>query len=201
MKQNPGDAKLSVDQLQQMLQSNNYSTLMSKLMHYAKNVTGSNSYWHKAKEDLRATIAQVGPPTIFFTLSCAEYHWPELHNFIDDSQSRNISPEIRQQHVFQNPHIIDWLFTERTDHGRRFLGQNSGLASWPSTNRYIEAVIIKLCEVFPSSSKSNGRTIRCFSLVSNAYRRIRELVLNDPLVMGKTQIQLVDINVKTLTEW
>lgn len=34
-------------------------------MHYAKNVTGSNSYWHKAKGDLRATIAQVGPPTIF----------------------------------------------------------------------------------------------------------------------------------------
>jgi len=56
LKQNPGDAKLTVEQLQQMLQSNNYSTLMSKLMHYTKNVTGSNSYWHKAKEDLRATI-------------------------------------------------------------------------------------------------------------------------------------------------
>ena len=37
-------------------------------MHYAKNVTGNNSYWHKAKEDLQATIAQVGPPTIFFKL-------------------------------------------------------------------------------------------------------------------------------------
>ncbi|CAH3152927.1 unnamed protein product [Pocillopora meandrina] len=66
LKQNPGEAKLTVEQLQQMLQTNTYSTLMSKLMHYAKNVTGSNSYWHKAKEDLRATIAQVGPPTIFF---------------------------------------------------------------------------------------------------------------------------------------
>ena len=66
LKQNPGDAKLTVEQLQQMLQSNTYSMLMSKLMHYAKNVTaGSNSYWHKAKEDLRATITQVGPPTIF----------------------------------------------------------------------------------------------------------------------------------------
>ena len=49
-----------------MLQLNTYSTLMSKLMHYAKNVTGKNSYWRKAKEDLQATIAQVGPPTIFF---------------------------------------------------------------------------------------------------------------------------------------
>jgi len=68
LKQNTGGAKLTVEQLQQMLQSNTYSTLMSRLMHYAKNVTGSNSYWHKAKEDLRATIAQVGPPTIFFSL-------------------------------------------------------------------------------------------------------------------------------------
>ena len=74
LKQHPGDARLTVEQLQQMLKSNSYSTLMSKLMHYAKNITGSNSYWHKAKEDLRATISQVGPPTIFFTLSCAEYH-------------------------------------------------------------------------------------------------------------------------------
>ena len=54
-----------------MLQLNTYSTLMSKLMHYAKNVTGNNSYWHKAKEDLQAIIAQVGPSTIFFNfISC-----------------------------------------------------------------------------------------------------------------------------------
>ena len=113
LKQNPGEAKLTVEQLQQMLKSNSYSTLMSKLMHYAKNITGSNSYWHKAKEDLRATIAQVGTPTIFFTLSCAEYHWPEFHNLID-SQCEFLTPEIRLQHVLQNPHLLDWLFTERT---------------------------------------------------------------------------------------
>ena len=35
-KAKPGDAKLTVEQLQQMLQSGTYSTLMSKLMHYAK---------------------------------------------------------------------------------------------------------------------------------------------------------------------
>ena len=129
LKQNPGEAKLTVEQLQQMLKSNSYSTLMSKLMHYAKNVTGSNSYWHKTKEDLRATIAQVGPPTIFFTLSCAEYHWPEFHSLID-LQSEFFPPEIRQQHVLQNPHLLDWLFTERTDRFVKLWLKESLGATW-----------------------------------------------------------------------
>ena len=130
LKQNPGDAKLTVEQLQQMLQSNTYSTLMSKLMHYAKNVTGSNSYWHKAKEDLRATIAQVGPPTIFFILSCAEYHWPEFHELFCDPHSDHTQPAIRQQNVLENPHILDWFFTERTDRFVKFWLKKSLGASW-----------------------------------------------------------------------
>lgn len=79
-------------------------------MHYAKNITGSNSYWHKAKEDLRATIAQVGPPTIFFTLSCAEYHWPEFHNLLSNDHCGDITPKLRQKHVIDNPHLIDCFF-------------------------------------------------------------------------------------------
>ena len=113
-----------------MLQSNTYSTLMSKPMHYAKNVTDSNGYWHKSKEDVGATIAQVGPPTIFFTLSCAEYHCPEFHNVIDNSQPDYIPPDIRQQHVLQNPHILHWIFTERTDHFVKFWLKETLESSW-----------------------------------------------------------------------
>ena len=120
LKQNPGDLHLSVQQLKQMLTSNTYSTLMTKLMHYSKNVTGSTGYWHKAKEDLKAIITQMGPPTIFFTLSCAEYHWPEFHNLFTTTDLEKLSPNERQQHVLQNPHILDWLFTERTDRFVKF---------------------------------------------------------------------------------
>lgn len=58
-----------------MLHSGNYS----QLMYYAKNVTGTNSYWYQVKEQLKATLHQAGSPTIFWTLSCAEFHWPEFH--------------------------------------------------------------------------------------------------------------------------
>ena len=53
LKQHPGEAQLTVEQLKQMLTSNSYSSLMSKLMHYAKTITGSSAYWYKSKEDLR----------------------------------------------------------------------------------------------------------------------------------------------------
>ena len=42
LKQNPSEANLTLDDLKQMLQSNSYDSFMSKLMHYAKNVTGTN---------------------------------------------------------------------------------------------------------------------------------------------------------------
>ena len=48
-------------------------------MHSAKNMTGSPVYWHISKDGLKAIITQEGPPTIFFTLLCADYHWPEFH--------------------------------------------------------------------------------------------------------------------------
>ena len=58
---------------------------MNKIMHYAKNVTGTNVYWRQVKEQLRATIAQAGAPAIFWTLSCAEFHWPEFHSLFEES--------------------------------------------------------------------------------------------------------------------
>ena len=106
LKQNPGDSHLTAEQLRGMLSSNSYSSMMTKLMHYSKNVTGSTAYWHKAKEDLKATITQIGPPTIFFTLSCAEYHWPEFHSLFTPNDLDKLLPTERQQHVLQNPHIL-----------------------------------------------------------------------------------------------
>lgn len=105
LKQNPGESHMSVEELKEMLHSNSYSVVMSKLMCYAKNITGSDAYWHKAKDDLKATISQVGPPTIFFTLSCAEYHWPEFHDLFENKNVEELSPCERQSHVFQNPYI------------------------------------------------------------------------------------------------
>ena len=65
LKQNPGEAHLTMEELQQMAADNNSNVFLSKLSRYLSNITGSNAYWHKAKEDLKAIITHVGAPTFF----------------------------------------------------------------------------------------------------------------------------------------
>ena len=74
LKHNPGEAHLTAEDLQQMVANNNTHVFISKLSRYLSNITGSNAYWHKAKEDLKAIIGHVGPPTYFFTFSSANRH-------------------------------------------------------------------------------------------------------------------------------
>ena len=131
LKQNPEESRMSVEELKEMLHSKSYAGVMSTLMHNnATNVTGSDAYWHKAKDDLKAIISKVGPPTVFFTLSCAEYHWPEFHHLFENKTIEELSPTERQSNVLQNPHILDWLFTERTDRFVKYWLYDSLGASW-----------------------------------------------------------------------
>ena len=65
------------------------------------------------------------------------------------------------------------------DSTRCLLGQNSGLATWPNCNRYMEAVHIKWCQIYPSSVKKNDNTTLQWTLVGNAHKKIRESVMNN----------------------
>ena len=112
IKQNLGENIPTVDELKEMLESNNYSQLINKIQYYAKNISGTNSYWYQIKEQLKATLQQHGAPTSFWTLSCAEFHWPEFHALFGEVD-HNISNY--RENVVKNPHILDWFFTERTE--------------------------------------------------------------------------------------
>ena len=129
VKQNPGKANLTTSDLQDLWQSNTYSSLMGKLMHYAKNITGTNAYWARIKEDLKTTIKKVGAPTVFFTLSCADFHWPEFHSMFSEDFPFTGSAELRDN-VINNPHILDWLFTKRTESFVKWWLFKSLGASW-----------------------------------------------------------------------
>ena len=67
IKQNPGEPHLSVKELQQMANNVTATNLMSKISHYVGNITGTNAYWHKVRDDLKVIFAHAGPPTFFFT--------------------------------------------------------------------------------------------------------------------------------------
>ena len=115
IKQNPSEALLSIHELRSMLQSGSYTQVMNKIIHYAKQITGTNAYRCQVKEQLKATLTQVGSPTIFWTLSCAEFHWPEFHTLFQESDMLAIASTDIRNNILNYPHILGWLFTERTE--------------------------------------------------------------------------------------
>lgn len=85
---------------------------------------------------------------------------------------------------------------------RCFLGPNTGPAQWPDCNRYVEAVISKLCQLFPGSKRNpQGIKVDRWTLIGRAYEHIRQCILNNAQVMANTSLQLPSINKTTLTQW
>lgn len=48
LKQNPGEAHLTTEELQQMVANHSADIFLSKISRYLSNLTGSNAYWQKA---------------------------------------------------------------------------------------------------------------------------------------------------------
>ncbi len=118
LKQNPGEAHLTIDELREMAASNNSNVFMSKVSRYVGNIAGTNAYWNRVREELKAIITSVGAPTLFFTFSSADMHWPELHALFkadSDIEIGNSTSEVRRQNVINNPHVVDWFFTQRLE--------------------------------------------------------------------------------------
>lgn len=81
--------------------------------------------------DLRATTAQVDLLqffSLYVVLSTIGLNFFLLNLFYPHCE--HIQPTIRQQNVLENPHILDWFFTERTDHFVKFWLKESLGASW-----------------------------------------------------------------------
>lgn len=73
LQQNPEDANLTIEEIQQLLQTNDSdNSVLKRIRHYMANIPGSPSYWHNVSCDLKAIIDSKGPPTVFFTLSFAD---------------------------------------------------------------------------------------------------------------------------------
>ncbi len=60
-------------------------------------------------------VDTLGFPTVFFTNSAADLHWPELLRLMSSSESFSTtsSSTICRQALVENPAIADWFFHER----------------------------------------------------------------------------------------
>lgn len=84
---------------------------------------------------------------------------------------------------------------------RCVLGASSIAAQWPDCFRLVECIFIRLCTVHPSPKRKGKGALSRWSLILQDYRRIRQLVLGNSLVMGGTSVQLVEVNQNTLIQW
>ena len=111
VRQHPGDAHLSVDALRDMV-GREGETFSNRVLRYASSLRGTKQYWFRQRNQLMAMVDTLGLPTLFFTHSAADHHWPELARVIcsdADSHSRSA----RSSAVVESPAIADWFFFHR----------------------------------------------------------------------------------------
>ncbi|KAI4795367.1 hypothetical protein KUCAC02_031447 [Chaenocephalus aceratus] len=84
---------------------------------------------------------------------------------------------------------------------RCLLGLNSGPATWPSASRLVEAICSQLCRLHPAATRFGGIVRTLWFLILTDYVAIREAVLASPRLMAQTDIQLFELNQRTLSQW
>ncbi|KAK3923470.1 Ornithine aminotransferase [Frankliniella fusca] len=87
--------------------------VMRQIMFQSSNLKGTKSYWHARANELRDLVEQIGLPTIFLTLSCADGHWNDLYKLMTNVDISTLTEKDRRKLVQENPHIVDSFFDER----------------------------------------------------------------------------------------
>ena len=65
---------------------------IEKVSYFSKQIVGSNAFWRLQREKVYSWINQMvesghGGPNLFITLSCAEYHWPDIIRLLEERLS------------------------------------------------------------------------------------------------------------------
>ena len=91
--------------IQQELQQGNTKWL-DKITYFSKHVPGSAAYWRQKRDEVYNWISHHiekgnGPPNFFLTLSCVEYHWPDIKRLIKQrfSIAQLLHPNLDKSYV------------------------------------------------------------------------------------------------------
>jgi hypothetical protein len=83
----PGTADLTVEELRQRLNSDAKTTLINSIQRQIDWIPGLTPFWRRQRSQLINMIEQLGSPHLFFTLSAADLHWPDLHRIIEQQRA------------------------------------------------------------------------------------------------------------------
>ena len=88
----------TIDELKQKIKDGD-KQFISKMMYFTNKVRGSDSYWRTKRSEVYTWINHHiqegnGAPSVFMTLSCAEYFWPDIERILKqkarDCENRTI---------------------------------------------------------------------------------------------------------------
>ena len=60
---------------------------------FLRQIPGTPPYWQKFTYEVIAMVKQLGIPTWFMTLSCADLRWPELFQIVARRQGKNLTDQ------------------------------------------------------------------------------------------------------------
>lgn len=79
---------------------------------------GSDIYWQERRNELSHMICQLGNPTIFFTLTAADFHWPDLFRVLtsrSDVEISELTDFDRAKLLQEKPILVAWFFQKRIE--------------------------------------------------------------------------------------
>ena len=106
VRKNPEDGQLTTEDLQGMV-GDEGECFSQRVLRFAASLRGTRQYWMQQRPRLIAMVDTLGIPTIFFTHSAADLHWPELIQLIDPHNTG------RNDALIENPGLADWFFYHR----------------------------------------------------------------------------------------
>ena len=127
-KQNPSDAHMSAEDMESMLKDPaKASDLMARVRRSTSKVQGSPAFWTGKRNELFALVEQKGDPTIFFTFSIADNHFPELHERLLPHAGPNTSSAERARLAISNSAVVDeYCFHRCKDMVQQFVQKTLG---------------------------------------------------------------------------
>ena len=80
------DSPKTLSELQDAIEKENFDWI-NRIQYFSYKVKGSSGYWRFKRSEVYSWInyhvaSGSGPPSLFITLSCAEYHWPDIKRLI-----------------------------------------------------------------------------------------------------------------------
>ncbi|KAK3923555.1 ATP-dependent DNA helicase RRM3, partial [Frankliniella fusca] len=91
-------------------------SMIKKIMYRNSTISGTKSYWFARGRELLSMVEQLGLPTLFFTLSAADLHWPDLFKIIAPNEDLDTMTEFRRRKLVKaNPMIVDNYFLKRAE--------------------------------------------------------------------------------------